>query len=58
MAQDGNWQEPEVTRKVCAPRPIELQVALEHEMEFHFDASGHVTKVTCSCGREGTVEML
>jgi hypothetical protein len=42
----------------CLPDPVELQVVVEHELEFFFDQSGHVTKVKCSCGREGTVEML
>lgn len=57
MSQDGSWIEP-VTRKVVAPLPIELQVVLQHELEFHFNADGHVSKVICSCGKEGTVEML
>lgn len=59
MSQDGSWIDiGAANKRVAAPFPVELQVALEHEMEFHFDASGHVTKVVCSCGAEGTVQML
>lgn len=40
------------------PCTLDVQMAENHELEFHFDATGHVTKVTCSCGKSGTVEML
>lgn len=56
MASDQH--QPDITRKVAAPLPVELQVALQHELTFYFNADGHVSKITCSCGREGTVEML
>lgn len=40
------------------PCTLDVQVTQDHELEFHFDAEGHVSQVVCSCGRAGTVEML
>lgn len=40
------------------PCTLDVQVTFEHELEFHFDSEGHLSKVICSCGRQGTVEML
>lgn len=40
------------------PCTLDVQVAHEHELEFHFDETGHVTEVRCSCGKRGRVEML
>lgn len=40
------------------PCSIDVQVTLDHELEFLFDKEGHVTEVSCSCGAKGTVQML
>ncbi len=40
------------------PCTLDVQVSCEHELEFRFDATGHVTEVSCSCGKNGRVEML
>lgn len=49
--------EKEITRKTVAPLPVDLQTVLEHELTFYFDMSGHVNAITCSCGKQGKVEM-
>lgn len=64
MSQDGSWQEhdkamPQLINVAAQPPcTLDVQVTHEHELEFHFDATGHVSKVVCSCGAEGTVQML
>lgn len=65
MAQDGNWTDqhdasvPQFVHIAANPPcQLDVQVTLDHELEFHFDATGHVRKVICSCGTQGTVEML
>lgn len=62
MSQDGNWAYDEIREEQASDREppctLDVQVHQDHELEFHFDAEGHVSKVVCSCGREGTVEML
>lgn len=63
MSQDGSWiwiEPPPQFVHIAADPPctIDVQVTLDHELEFYFDAEGHVSKVVCSCGREGTVQML
>lgn len=66
MAQDGNWSEqahdpafPQFVNVAAEPPcTLDVQVTHEHELEFHFDATGHVTEVICSCGVSGTVQML
>ena len=40
------------------PRSLDVQVNLDHELEFRFDTDGHVTQITCSCGANGKVQML
>lgn len=66
MSQDGSWIDQQhdagmaqfVNVGAEPPCTLDVQVMREHELEFHFDATGHVTEIICSCGRQGTVDML
>lgn len=65
MAQDGNWVDSQpkgfpqfVHIAADPPCTLDVQVTLDHELEFFFDHEGHVTKINCSCGATGTVQML
>lgn len=55
----ASWEgEAQLASTAVPPCTLDVQLTYDHELEFHFDVTGHVIKVICSCGKEGTVEML